>query len=505
MQITAVFLEHQLKLGNIIVDAPEIPRLFAFAKTHKKAQQLRPVVDKTKAPTRILESFTHNLLIPHLEGYQFNITNPAELIEKLKKIAKPAYATVLDFRSLFPSIELPPCFCELRDFLFSIVEDNTMHQHILELAHLLCYGSLFQFKGITYMQGKGVPMGSPLSGDLCEMVIRRLENNILPRFLPSILLYKRYIDDIIIFWKVEPDIKLFLEAINSNPYGLTLEVEQHDSSRVHFLDIDINFEGANILTSVYRKPSTFHTYIPRNSYDPFQYKIAAFRALVRRAHTHSSTKKALETELNHIQNIAISHGYSKTLIEKLSRRHENSQKENKQTAQPLNITQEENERIPITYNPVLKSIYKTVANRQGINIVYRRCQTLFRILSNGKDPPNPDRLPGVYMIPLEDHRCDRQLTYIGSTKRALKVRLKEHESDIHHGRYTTALATYASEEEITADLHAAKIIIPSYNPQQLKWLEAIEIFKAGLRNTCVNHKDEMILSSAWQVVLENSV
>ncbi|XP_067141303.1 uncharacterized protein [Centruroides vittatus] len=300
------------------------------------------------------------------------------------------------------------------------------------------------------------------------MVIRRLENNILPRFLPSILLYKRYIDDIIIFWKVELDIKLFLEAINSNPYGLTLEVEQHDSSRVHFLDIDINFEGANILTSVYRKPSTFHTYIPRNSYDPFQYKIAAFRAL-------------------------------------LSRRHENSQKENKQTAQPLNITQEENERIPITYNPVLKSIYKTVANRQGINIVYRRCQTLFRILSNSKDPPNPDRLPGVYMIPLEDHRCDRQLTYIGSTKRALKVRLKEHESDIHHGRYTTALATYASEEEITADLHAAKIIIPSYNPQQLKWLEAIEIFKAGLRNTCVNHKDEMILSSAWQVVLENSV
>ncbi|XP_023214358.1 uncharacterized protein LOC111617276 [Centruroides sculpturatus] len=147
-------------------------------------------------------------------------------------------------------------------------------------------------------------MGSPVSRDLCEMVVRQLENRILPHFLHNILLYKRYIDDIIIFWRTAPNLTQFVDTMNDNPYGLVIEVEQHSPTRVYFLDIDITIEGSDIHMSVYRKSSAISTYIPVGSCDPFPYKIVAFRALVRRAFTHSSTPQALAQEVT-IEEIAV--------------------------------------------------------------------------------------------------------------------------------------------------------------------------------------------------------
>ncbi|XP_067131888.1 uncharacterized protein [Centruroides vittatus] len=312
-------LAKKLELKNITMDTPDVPKLFAFAKTHKEGQQFRPVVDKTKAPTRKLEKAIHNIIVPHMSGYQFTISNPEELIIQLKQITSPAYITVLDFKSLYPSIKIPPCFCALRDFLFTKVNDTALHQNVLELAHLMCYGSVFQFKNVTYTQSRGVPMGSPLSGDLCELVVRQLESKTLPGFTNDILLYRRYIDDVIIVWKTTPNLAQFVEKMNDNTYGLSIEVEQHSDTNVHFLDVDIRIDSHNIHTSVYRKQCASPTYIPSDSCDPIQYKIAAFRSLVRRAYTHSSTQQALKKELKHIEKIADIHGY-RNIIPRMAER-----------------------------------------------------------------------------------------------------------------------------------------------------------------------------------------
>ncbi|XP_023224600.1 telomerase reverse transcriptase-like [Centruroides sculpturatus] len=258
-------LATRLNMKNIIMDAPNAPKLFAFAKTHKEGQQLCPVVDKVKAPTRKLEEEVHNILTPHVEGYQFSITNTVDLIEQFRVITSPSCITVLDFRSLYPSIEIPPCFCALRDFLFKKVDTNELHHQVLELADLICYNSVFQFRGVMYSQTRGVPMGSSVSGDLCELVIRQLENRTLPNFLQDIILYKRYVDDIIILWRTTPNLTRFLEEMNENPYGLSLEIEQHSNSRIHFRNLDISFEDSIIRTSVYRKLSNLSAYIPFNS------------------------------------------------------------------------------------------------------------------------------------------------------------------------------------------------------------------------------------------------
>ncbi|XP_023225795.1 uncharacterized protein LOC111626591 [Centruroides sculpturatus] len=249
-QFTCTSLTKHLALDNLAIDSHDVPKLFAFAKTHKLGQQLHPVVDKARVPTRRLEKTMHTLLAPQFEGYPYTIASPVELITHLKELTSPRYIMMLDFKSIYPSIEHPPAFCTLRDILFHIVRDHTLHNQLLEMAHLICYNSVFQFDGDVYTQGRGVPMGSPVSGNLCEMVVRQLENKVLPQFLPNIQLYRRYIDDIIIFWKNVPDITALVDSFNSNPYGLMLEIEQSDPTEVHFLDINIRVENEGIHNSV---------------------------------------------------------------------------------------------------------------------------------------------------------------------------------------------------------------------------------------------------------------
>ncbi|XP_023238246.1 uncharacterized protein LOC111637069 [Centruroides sculpturatus] len=345
-------------------------------------------------------------------------------------------------------------------------------------------------------------MGSPVSGDLCEMVVRQLERKILPRFLPNILLYRRYVDDILIMWKTIPDISNFVQTVN-DPYGLTLEMEQSSNTEVHFLDINIKVEGSVIATSVYRKPYAAFIYIPVGSFDPFTYKAAAFNTLIKRAFSHSSTMQALNTELNYIKRIAAKHGYH-GLTHRLIERHQRSQYA-PTTCTKTNTDQDEHTRLPVTFNPYVKAIYAEIAGKQQLQIAYRRCPTIYDILRNGKGSPVHSRLPGVYSIPLKDNRCNESLVYIGSTKRSLNTRIQEHQADLRHGRYTTALTTFASDLDIEPEFDKADIIDTTPHLEHLKWQKAISFCKTNHLTTCINRKDEINLSIAWQALIKNDL
>ncbi|XP_067118199.1 uncharacterized protein [Centruroides vittatus] len=276
-------------LRNAVVASPAIPRLFAFAKTHKETPSLRPILDKANSPTKPLEMAVHKIIHERMNAYPWTIKNSLELIDALRAINPTGTTciTILDFKALYPSIKIQPCFCELRDILLNQAGTSAHRKQILELTDILCYSSFFRFGNKTYLQKRGVPMGSPLSGDLCELVIRKLEHKVIPAFGSNILLYKRYVDDIIIIWKDEPDINRFLNTINNNPYGLSLKLDQKSDSSAHFLDLQLQIHNNEILFKVFYKDCYVPLFIPSNSEDPYTYKIAAFRALTKRAFTHN--------------------------------------------------------------------------------------------------------------------------------------------------------------------------------------------------------------------------
>ncbi|XP_067144639.1 uncharacterized protein [Centruroides vittatus] len=177
-----------------------------------------------------------------------------------------------------------------------------VRRQILELAHLATFSSFFEFEDTTYKQHRGVPMGSPVSGLLCELVVRSLESSKLHKYKGKILLYARYVDDVCIIWNEKPDVEKFSRDINNNIFGLELEleIEQQSHRKIHFLDIDIELEEeGKIATKVYRKPSYIPEMIPWTSHDPTNYKLAAFRALLRRAYTHCSRMQDTRREVEY--------------------------------------------------------------------------------------------------------------------------------------------------------------------------------------------------------------
>ncbi|XP_023221010.1 uncharacterized protein LOC111622820 [Centruroides sculpturatus] len=200
-KFTLTPLADYLDMRAATLQAPRTPRIFAFRKIHKPGSQLRPVVEKCNAPTFRIEKQLVKFIQRKMQISPFSIKISVDLILKLENVAlmNEEWMTVLDYKALYPSIKLPPCFCALRDFLFTNVNNAIKyHTQILELADLICHTSFFEFKNKTYLQGRGVPMGSPMSLVLCELVLLNLENNILPSLQQDILVYARYVDDVFI-------------------------------------------------------------------------------------------------------------------------------------------------------------------------------------------------------------------------------------------------------------------------------------------------------------------
>ncbi|XP_023236872.1 uncharacterized protein LOC111635958 [Centruroides sculpturatus] len=507
-RFTRTSLAMKWGLSKAVVAAPDVPRLFAFAKTHKQTPSLRPVLDKARSPMRLLEKAVHNIAAERLRGYKFSTTNSAEFVEVLRrvKVGEDLHITVLDFVSLFPSIRLQPCFCALRDLLLRENDALRHREQILELAHLMCYTSVFQFNGATYLQRRGVPMGSPLSGDLCELVVRQLEEKVLPKFLPNISLYQRYVDDIFILWKTTPNLDDFLSCMNDNAYGLTLGLEQVSNSSAHFLDVNIRLRGGKIETSVYHKPDQLPLFIPACSSDPFVYKMAAFRALTKRAFTHPTHVRDAWLEIRRIEKIAVEHGYNKALVRGLARtyaRRPPSRRDSPLPSPDDNRQPDGNaKRAVVRFNRHLDPLYREIASNSRTKIAYLRTGTLYDLLRNAKDAIDLTRAPGVYSIPIRDDRFNRDLVYIGSTIRSTQKRIREHQADIKHKRHTTALSTYVTDPEIRADFRNTKVIRHVFRADHIRHLEAWEIHKARRGGNCINYKDGETLAQAWKYLFE---
>ncbi|XP_067143101.1 uncharacterized protein [Centruroides vittatus] len=326
IRFTLTPLAKLLHMDAATLQAPRTPRMFAFGKTHKTGSQLRPVVEKCNALTFKIEKVLLKFIQSNMQVSPFSIKNSIELIQKLEDVTlmNEECLTVLDYKALYPSIKLPPCFCALRDFLFANIKNAAKyHTQILELADLICHTSFFGFEDKTYIQGRGVPMGSPMSYILCELVLRKLESSILPIVGNDILLYVRYVDDIFIVWKDNRNIKKFIDLMNQNPYGLTLELDQQSYNSVNFLDLTITCVGGEIRTNVYRKPTSVPIVIPRNSADPGHIKMAVFRSWIQRAQTHCTNVLDTIKELQYIRTTALQHGYRTEKIDALIKKDHN--------------------------------------------------------------------------------------------------------------------------------------------------------------------------------------
>ncbi|XP_067133564.1 uncharacterized protein [Centruroides vittatus] len=479
---------------------PGTPRLFAFAKTHKKGKNIRPIVEKRKAPTFLLEKRLHEYISSKMESNELVAKDPVTVVKELQEVylVDDEVGTVLDYENLFPSIRIESCVEALLDFLTRVNPALAHHRNALvEMVNRVCCESFFAFEGQTYKQCRGVPMGSPISGLLCELVVSRLEVKVLRSFKNSIVYYKRYVDDIFIIWKSNRLIARFIDKINDNEDGLSLKLEQKSSVMIHFLDIKVIFREGRISTGVFIKPTHSPLYIPAGSNDPYKYKLAAFRALIRRAFLYCENVIDRDAEIERITQVAEALGYKRNVLKGIINKLEvGTDAAPGRGRGPSSYTK-------FTYNKRLGSIMKEIAHIKDTKIILKRAPNLYSILRNDKGLIKKEDRSGVYRIPYENQMLGISKDYVGVTTRNLGVRIKEHRYDVRKGSNATVLSQMAQAEGSVVRWNEADILKQIHSPTLARTAEKLEIYKSKLKGNCINARDAEGLPSAWKYAVIN--
>jgi len=132
--------------------------------------------------------------------------------------------------------------------------------------------NIFNFSNTTWLQLSGTAMGTPAACAYATITYGQYENsNILPKFKPNLLYYRRYIDDIFRIWlppkyHQEKTWRNFKTELNG--WGNLKWIIEDPTKHTIFLDLSIALTRSTIKTRTHQKNLNLHLYIPPSSAHP---------------------------------------------------------------------------------------------------------------------------------------------------------------------------------------------------------------------------------------------
>ena len=223
---------------------------------------------------------------------------------------------------------------KVRDWYANIPIDDTIHMvkenllkskiynvhevdDILRLLRVVLKQNYFSFNGKIYYQKEGLAMGSPLSGLLADIFMNNFERkNLMSNntYKNKIRVYRRYVDDTFILFD---GTVCQLEAMILIKCKVQFTVEHEENDKTNFLDVTVIKKDGSLIFKVYRKPTTTNATIHRSSFHPKSQKMAAYNSMIHRAVTFPLSPEDFKEEINIIKHIAVSNGYSSTIVDDL--------------------------------------------------------------------------------------------------------------------------------------------------------------------------------------------
>ena len=218
--------------------------------------------------------------------------------------------------------------------------------------------------------------------------------------------------------------------------------------------------SGSLSTCVYRKRTHTDRYLQFESHHPLHVKRGVVRCLFDRAigiARGDETKK----EKQHLCDVLTINGYPQSFIRVSSQ--SRSLTENRELPKAV---------ITIPYVAGLSEDIRRICWRFGVKTVFRTKHTLRTSLVNLKDRLTDDRRSMVvYRVP-----CSCGKVYVGETKRALSVRIKEHQDAVRLGHTDkSALAEHAWTACHRIDWEATQIVDTATRLSELLVKEAFHI------------------------------
>ena len=399
------------------------PKLYGLPKIHKPDVPLRPIVSSIGSPTYQLSKHITELIAPLTGQTDSFVQNSKHFVEMLSEVClQPEEVMVsFDVKSLFTNV---PVSEALEVTLQGLREDSALKDrtllpperitHLLELCLRTTY---FTFRSEFFQQQDGAAMGSPVSPVDANIYMEMFEDQALSSAQNRPRTWKRYVDDTFCIME-KRHVKAFLVHLNSLRPSIQFTMEMGENNSLPFLDTLVKRgDGGMIDFGAYRKPTHTDRYLQYSSHHPCHVKRGMVSGLFHRARAITQGQNR-EREEEHLTQVLQENGYPYEVVRTASRPR-------------LQRTQEEQSRhtLYIPYVSGLGEDLRRVCRKYNIRTVFRTSSTVRQELSRTKDRDPPLKTSGVvYGI-----HCICGLKYIGETKRALEMRLKEHQAATRRG------------------------------------------------------------------------
>lgn len=249
-------------------------------KVHKSPLATRPIVSCSGSLLEGLGLWVDDKLQQVAKQMSSYFKSSFYLKQRLLQLQLPpnCYLFTADAKSMYTNIPTDFALRVIRRYL-------TENQHrfpdlpvkavVAGLTIIMKY-NYFRFGDTIWKQLQGTAMGTPPAPPYATIFYGILEEKLLAnrRFQANIVLYLRFIDDVIGIWHVADPLtnphtwEAFKAKMNHRQFGLTWE-HTNLVRTVDFMDLTISLTAENrITTTLFEKASNLHLYIPSHSAHP---------------------------------------------------------------------------------------------------------------------------------------------------------------------------------------------------------------------------------------------
>ena len=157
----------------------------------------------------------------------------------------------LDVVSLFTNVPVNYALESIKLRWVEIQQFTTVpEQNFMIMLELVLSSTFFAYKGRFYKQRFGLPMGSPLSPVVANIVLERIENSAINQLTNenrTPTFFKRYVHDCLASIQSE-HVDRMLEVFNSFHPRIQFTIEMEENSRLKFLDTIVRKENGRFTT-----------------------------------------------------------------------------------------------------------------------------------------------------------------------------------------------------------------------------------------------------------------
>lgn len=257
----------------------DVPEFHAIPKVHKTPWTLRPIVPSHSWVTSTTSSILDHLCQPLLEHMPWIVASSKDVINQLEKVRAPTEQPVWiltgDMTAMYSNI--PPHDCA--KIITGMWKEHRKESSIPaasigKMSRFIMDNNYLSYQQQAFHQINGLAMGTACAPVLANIYAGYFERKARVISKKGVLLYVRYIDDILsLFQGTREEVKEFCESLSIGPLQITWSIQP---SRNEFLDIELLREPGIaprvVHTRLFRKKLNRHLYIPWSSAHPLHVK-----------------------------------------------------------------------------------------------------------------------------------------------------------------------------------------------------------------------------------------